>query len=45
MADTHGYSDVVFGLFALLGFRFKPGWPNCPTSGSGACRRMMTTVR
>lgn len=24
MADTHGYSDVVFGLFALLGYRFSP---------------------
>lgn len=24
MADTHGYSDVVFGLFALLGYKFSP---------------------
>lgn len=24
MADTHGYSDVVFGLFTLLGYRFSP---------------------
>ena len=24
MADTHGYSDVVFGLFSLLGYRFSP---------------------
>jgi len=24
MADTHGYSDVVFGLFALLGYQFSP---------------------
>ena len=24
MADTHGYSEVVFGLFALLGYRFSP---------------------
>lgn len=24
MADTHGYSEVVFGLFALLRYRFSP---------------------
>ena len=24
MSDTHGSSDVVFGLFALLGYRFSP---------------------
>ena len=24
MTDTHGYSDVVFGLFCLLGYRFSP---------------------
>lgn len=24
IADTHGYSEVVFGLFALLGYRFSP---------------------
>jgi len=24
MADTHGFSEVVFGLFALLGYRFSP---------------------
>jgi len=24
MADTHGYSEVVFGLFSLLGYRFSP---------------------
>jgi TnpA family transposase len=24
MADTHGFSEVVFGLFSLLGFRFSP---------------------
>jgi len=24
MTDTHGYSEVVFGLFALLGYRFSP---------------------
>ena len=24
MADTHGYSEAVFGLFALLGYRFSP---------------------
>lgn len=24
MVDTHGFSEVVFGLFALLGYRFSP---------------------
>jgi TnpA family transposase len=24
MSDTHGSSDVVFGLFSLLGYRFSP---------------------
>ena len=24
MADTHGSSDVIFGLFGLLGYRFSP---------------------
>ena len=24
MTDTHGFSEVVFGLFALLGYRFSP---------------------
>src|SRR5579885_3332102 len=24
MADSAGYSDIVFGLFALLGYRFSP---------------------
>ena len=24
MTDTHGYSDVVFGLFKLLGLQFSP---------------------
>lgn len=24
MANTHGYSELVFGLFALLGYRFSP---------------------
>lgn len=30
MADTHGYSDVVFGLFALLGFKFSPRLADLP---------------
>ncbi|MBG8556044.1 Tn3 family transposase [Hymenobacter guriensis] len=30
MADTHGYSDVVFGLFALLGYRFSPRLADLP---------------
>ena len=24
MTDTAGYSDMIFGLFALLGFQFSP---------------------
>ena len=30
MADTHGSSDVVFGLFALLGYRFSPRLADLP---------------
>ena len=36
MTDTGAYSDVVFGLFRLLGYRFSPGWPMSAASGSGA---------
>jgi TnpA family transposase len=24
MTDTAGYSDIIFGLFALLGYQFSP---------------------
>ncbi len=27
ITDTDGYSDIMFGLFSLLGYRFSPGWP------------------
>ncbi|SNR88157.1 Tn3 family transposase [Hymenobacter mucosus] len=30
MTDTHGYSDVVFGLFSLLGYRFSPRLADLP---------------
>ena len=30
MADTHGYSEVVFGLFSLLGYRFSPSLADLP---------------
>lgn len=30
MADTHGYSEVVFGLFALLGYKFSPRLADLP---------------
>ena len=30
MSDTHGYSDVVFGLFALLGYKFSPRLADLP---------------
>lgn len=27
MSDTAAYSDAIFGLFWLLGYRFSPAWP------------------
>ncbi|MBZ9753339.1 Tn3 family transposase, partial [Deinococcus sp. HMF7604] len=30
MADTHGSSDVVFGLFSLLGYQFSPRLADLP---------------
>ena len=27
ITDTGGYSDIVFGFFRLLGYRFSPAWP------------------
>jgi TnpA family transposase len=30
MADTHGFSEVVFGLFSLLGYRFSPRLADLP---------------
>ena len=34
--DTHGYSDIIFGLFRLLGYRYARGWrtPAAPDSGA-----------
>jgi len=34
MTDTAGYSDIVFGLFWLLGFPFSP---RLADSAAGAC--------
>ncbi len=28
--DTHGYTDLIFGLFTLLGFRFAPRFRDLP---------------
>jgi TnpA family transposase len=33
--DTASYSDIVFGLFRLLGYQFSPGWPTCQTNDCG----------
>ncbi len=45
MTDTHGSSDVVFGLFALLGCTFSPRWPICPISSSGDWTARPITAR
>jgi TnpA family transposase len=34
--DTASYSDIVFGLFRLLGCQFSQRLADIPTSGSGA---------
>lgn len=36
MTDTGAYSDVVFGLFRLLGFRSVPAWRTSAERASGA---------
>ena len=40
--DTASYSDIVFGLFRMLGYRFSRASPTCPISGSGAPPRPVT---
>jgi len=30
-SDTHGYTDLVFGLCEALGLGFAPGFGICPT--------------
>ena len=43
MTDTGAYSDVVFGLFRLLGYRFSPDWPISVAPASGeSIRRPIT---
>lgn len=37
MTDTGGYSDMIFGLFALLGYQFSP---RIKDSGSSRLWRM-----
>jgi TnpA family transposase len=41
--NTASYSDQVFGLFTLLGYRFSPAWPGRRTNGSGASAPPRTT--
>ena len=36
--DNASYSDMVFGLFSLLGYNFPPVSRTWPTSGSGTRR-------
>lgn len=36
--DNASYSDIVFGLFSLLGYNFPRASVTWPTSGSGARR-------
>lgn len=35
MTDTAGYSDLVFGLFGLLGFQFSPRIANITEQNFG----------
>ena len=41
--DTASYSDQVFGLFALLGYRFSPRLADLPDQASGPPARPTTT--
>ena len=43
MTDTGAYSDVVFGLFRLLGYRSGPGWPTSAARASGVPMPLPTT--
>jgi hypothetical protein len=36
--DNASYSDMVFGLFKILGYNFSPGSATWTTSGSGGPR-------
>lgn len=44
MTDTGAYSDVVFGLFRLLGYRSAPAWPTSAARASGASIRRLITA-
>ncbi len=37
--DTHGYTDLLFGLFELLGFRFAPRLRDLPDQTLYRARR------
>jgi hypothetical protein len=45
MSDAAGYSDVIFGLFWLLGYQFSPAWPTSGRRGSGGSIRPPTMAR
>ena len=36
MTDTAGYTDVIFGLFRLLGYQYSPRLPTPAARRSGA---------
>jgi len=42
MTDTGAYTDVIFGIFWLLGYQFSP---RIADVGAAARRRMITSVR
>ena len=44
ITDTAGYSDLIFGLFWLLGFQFSPGSPIWATRACGVSIRKRTTA-
>ena len=44
-ADTAGYSDLIFGLFDVLGYRFAPRLRACPIRSSTVRARRLRTAR
>ena len=44
MTDTGAYTDVMFGIFHLLGFQFSRGSPTSAAHGSGAWTPKPTTA-
>ena len=44
MTDTGAYTDVVFGLFWLLGYRFSPESPTSAAPATGVSTHRPTTA-